>query len=100
MRLSLLVLQENERAKTLYRKFGYCPDRSDGKYSYMHKTVMIPYCSLKEITALHADEIHEAVSRVVDSGWYLQGMENKRFEQEYAGYIGTKYHLYKITKGR
>ena len=90
-RLSLQVLQENERAKTLYRKFGYCPDRSDGKYSYMHKTVMIPYCSLKEITALHADELHEAVSRVVDSGWYLQGMENKRFEQEYADYIGTKY---------
>ena len=90
-RMSLQVLQENERAKALYRKCGYRPGCSDGKYSYMHKTVMIPYCSLKEITALHADEIHEAVSRVVDSGWYLQGMENKRFEQEYADYIGTKY---------
>ena len=52
---------------------------------------MILYTDLKQITALHADEIHEAVDRVVDSGWYLQGMENKRFEQEYADYIGTKY---------
>ena len=52
---------------------------------------MILYSDLKQITALHADEIHEAVDRVVDSGWYLQGVENKRFEQEYADYIGTKY---------
>ena len=52
---------------------------------------MILYSDLKQITALHADEIHEAVDRVVDSGWYLQGVENKRFEQEYASFIGTKY---------
>lgn len=52
---------------------------------------MIKYLDLQKITALYADEIHEAVARVVDSGWYLQGEENKRFEQEYADYIGTKY---------
>jgi len=90
-RLRLTVLNENERALGLYGKCGYRGDRSDEKYTYMSKTVMIPYCSLKEITALHADEIHEAVNRVVDSGWYLQGVENKRFEEEYASYIGTKY---------
>jgi dTDP-4-amino-4,6-dideoxygalactose transaminase len=52
---------------------------------------MIKYLDLQKITALYANEIHEAVVRVVDSGWYLQGEENKRFEQEYADYIGTKY---------
>lgn len=52
---------------------------------------MIPFLSLKDITAKYADEIHEAVQRVVDSGWYLQGQENACFEQHYAGYIGTKY---------
>ena len=41
--------------------------------------------------AKYADEIHAAVARVIDSGWYLQGEENKRFESEYAIYIGTKY---------
>ena len=51
----------------------------------------IPFLSLKDITALQADEIHEAVLRVVDSGWYLQGEENKRFEQHFAEYIGTDY---------
>lgn len=52
---------------------------------------MIPFLSLKDVTAKYSDEIHEAVSRVVDSGWYLQGHENERFEQDYANYIGTKY---------
>ena len=52
---------------------------------------MIPFLSLKDITAKYSDEIHEAVSRVVDSGWYLQGEEKERFEQHYADYIGTSY---------
>lgn len=52
---------------------------------------MIPFLELKQVTAAHADEIHEAVRRVVDSGWYLQGEENARFEREYAGFIGSEY---------
>ncbi|MCQ2310146.1 MAG: DegT/DnrJ/EryC1/StrS family aminotransferase [Paludibacteraceae bacterium] len=51
----------------------------------------IPFLSLKDVTALHGAEINEAVSRVVNSGWYLQGEENARFEQDYANYIGTKH---------
>lgn len=51
----------------------------------------IPFLSLKDVTALHGDEINEAVTRVVNSGWYLQGEENKRFEQHYAEFIGTKH---------
>lgn len=52
---------------------------------------MINYLELSKITAMHAAEINEAVTRVVNSGWYLQGDETRLFEQEYAGYIGTKY---------
>ena len=51
----------------------------------------VPFLSLHDVTAMHATEIHEAVKRVVDSGWYLQGKENEAFEQHYAEYIGTKY---------
>lgn len=51
----------------------------------------IPFLSLKTVTAKYASEIHEAVKRVIDSGWYLQGVENERFEQNYAKYIGSKY---------
>ena len=52
---------------------------------------MIPFLSLKDVTNLHSKEIHEAVNRVVNSGWYLQGEENKRFEENYAKYIGSDY---------
>ena len=51
----------------------------------------IPFLSLKDVTALHGDEINEAVARVVNGGWYLQGKENEKFEQHYADFIGTKY---------
>lgn len=52
---------------------------------------MIKFLDLKEVTDSHSQEIHEAVNRVVDSGWYLQGEENKHFEENYAKFIGTKY---------
>ena len=53
----------------------------------------IPFLSLKDVTALHGDEINAAVTRVVNSGWYLQGKENERFETDYARFIGTKYAI-------
>ena len=52
---------------------------------------MIPFLSLKDVTALHGEEINEAVKRVVNGGWYLQGKENERFESDYARFIGTEY---------
>lgn len=53
----------------------------------------IPFLSLKDVTALHAEEINEAVSRVVNGGWYLQGKENEQFEKHYSEFIGTKYTI-------
>ena len=51
----------------------------------------IPFLSLRDVTAKYREEIHEAVKRVVDSGWYLQGKENEQFEKHYADYIGTEH---------
>lgn len=51
----------------------------------------VPFLSLKDVTALHGAEINEAVSRVVNGGWYLQGRENEEFEKHYSEFIGTKY---------
>ena len=53
--------------------------------------MQIPFLSLKSITEKYSTEIHAAVQRVVDSGWYLQGKENETFESNYAKYIGSKY---------
>lgn len=51
----------------------------------------IPYLSLKKVTAQHQAEIASAVSRVVESGWYLKGESTARFEHDYAQYIGTRH---------
>lgn len=54
---------------------------------------MIKFLDLQKITLKYSDEIHEAVSRVIDAGWYLQGKENENFESDYSSYIGTKYAI-------
>ena len=53
----------------------------------------IPFLSLQEVTALHGEEINEAVTRVVNGGWYLQGKENEKFEANYSKFIGSKYTI-------
>ena len=40
---------------------------------------------------MHGDECKAAVEKVLDSGWFLNGTENKRFEADFARYIGKKY---------
>ena len=57
----------------------------------MSQSITIPYLPLKELNARHATEMKEAMAEVVDSGWYLRGEQTRRFEQEYAQYIGTRY---------
>lgn len=52
---------------------------------------MIKYLPLKQINDRYDAELHEAVGRVMDSGWYLKGEHTQRFEKNYATYIGTKY---------
>lgn len=50
---------------------------------------MVKLLDLKAITMMHGDEYKDAVNRVVESGWYLQGTENQKFENHYAEYIGS-----------
>ena len=51
----------------------------------------IKYLELKKITAMHGEEIREAVREVVDGGWYLQGASNRKFEEQYAEYCHAEY---------
>jgi len=54
---------------------------------------MIKFLDLQKINQKYSEEIHSAVSRVIDSGWYLQGAENEIFEANYSKYIGTKHTI-------
>ena len=58
----------------------------------------VPFLSLKDITNKYSEEIHAAIAKVTDSGWYLQGEANKKFEENYAHYIGTK-HCVGVANG-
>ena len=61
-------------------------------------TTMIKFLDLKAINDSFEPELSQAIKRVLDSGWYLLGNEVKAFEQEYAGYIGSK-HCIGVANG-
>ena len=52
---------------------------------------MIPFLDLKSINNQYREELIEAATRVIDSGWYLQGTELKALESEFSAYCGTKH---------
>lgn len=59
---------------------------------------MVKLLDLQAITMAHGDEYKAAVNRVIESGWFLQGNENKLFETDYANYIGTE-HCIAVANG-
>jgi dTDP-4-amino-4,6-dideoxygalactose transaminase len=54
---------------------------------------MIPFLNLKAINAAHRDEILNAITRVVDSGWYILGDEVRRFERQLADHCGAAHAI-------
>ena len=54
---------------------------------------MIPFLDLKVINAQYREELIEACTKVIDSGWYIQGNECKAFEEEFAKFCGAKYAI-------
>lgn len=52
---------------------------------------MIRYCDLKKINSLYGTELHEAMMRAVESGWYIHGNECSAFEMEFAQYCACKH---------
>lgn len=54
---------------------------------------MIKFLDLKKNNSNYSEEIEKSVIEVIHSGWYLLGEENKKFEEAYSNFIGTKYAL-------
>lgn len=68
----------------------------------------VPFLDLNIVYAELKNELDEAYSRVMNSGWYILGGELERFEREFAEYCGAKHcigvangldALYLILKG-
>lgn len=54
---------------------------------------MIPFLDLKNINSKYREELIEACTRVIDSGWYITGNELANFEKNFAEYCGTQYAI-------
>ncbi|MFW2105527.1 DegT/DnrJ/EryC1/StrS family aminotransferase [Acinetobacter guillouiae] len=54
---------------------------------------MIPFLDLKDINHQYRDELIEACTRVIDSGWYIGGKELEQFEENFATYCGSKFAI-------
>ncbi|WP_240990467.1 DegT/DnrJ/EryC1/StrS family aminotransferase [Psychrobacter submarinus] len=53
----------------------------------------IPFLDLKSINQQYREELVEACTRVIDSGWYINGSELEQFEANFAKYCGTKHAI-------
>ena len=52
---------------------------------------MIPFLPLGNINAQYREELIQAASDVIDSGWYINGPQVEAFENEFSAYCGSKY---------
>ncbi len=52
---------------------------------------MIQYLDLKQVNAPYEQKLREAISAVIDSGWYLFGKEVEQWSRDWKFYVGTKY---------
>jgi len=59
---------------------------------------MIPFLDLKSINAQYRDDLIEACTNVIDSGWYVNGKSCKHFEEEFAAYCGVR-HCIGVANG-
>jgi dTDP-4-amino-4,6-dideoxygalactose transaminase len=59
---------------------------------------MVEFLELGRVNAPHRTAIHEAIERVLDSGWYILGQELQSFEREFADYCGTS-HCIGVANG-
>ena len=54
---------------------------------------MIKFLDLQAINAQHQQALKEAAARVIDSGWYLMGVELASFEKQLADYVGSQHAI-------
>ncbi|MBL4796444.1 MAG: DegT/DnrJ/EryC1/StrS family aminotransferase [Oleispira sp.] len=52
---------------------------------------MISFLDLQKINAQYRDETIAACTRVIDSGWYINGSELEQFEARFANYCGAEH---------
>lgn len=58
----------------------------------------IPFLDLKSVNERYREDLINAVTQVIESGWYIQGAETKAFEEEFARHCGSE-HCVGVANG-
>ena len=64
----------------------------------MSRVSTVPFLDLSAATRELRREIHDAIVRVTDSGWYIGGAEVEMFEREFSAYCGVE-HCVGVANG-
>lgn len=59
---------------------------------------MIKFLNLEQMNARYKADLEEAAKRVINSGWYLNGVELESFERNYADFCGVN-HCIGVSNG-
>lgn len=51
----------------------------------------VPFVSFKPLEEELNEELHSAFERVLENSWYIEGTEDKKFEEEFAAYCGARH---------
>ena len=54
---------------------------------------MIPFLDFKDLNAPYKKKLMNAISAVIDSGWYILGPHVAKFEKEFSEYCGVKHTI-------
>ena len=60
---------------------------------------MIPFSDPSASYQSHKNEIDQAITRVLGSGWFVLGQEVEAFEEEFASFHGTDFHCVGVANG-
>ena len=60
---------------------------------------MIPFSDPYASYQSHKNEIERAITRVLESGWYVLGQEVESFEQEFSDFHGHDFHSVGVANG-
>lgn len=61
-------------------------------------TPKYPFLNLATVNAPYLEAVHQAVTRVIDSGWYIGGPEVEGFERELSAMLGVR-HAIGVSNG-
>lgn len=58
----------------------------------------VPFNDLRRAASEQAEKLTQAALRVIESGWFVQGSEHRRFEEGFARYLGVE-HVMGVASG-